>query len=268
MNIFWDCFCFPYEDEVEEFNCPKLQPQAQQSVKVMSFNIYHGGICNYKLNLLAQKIEECGADVVGLQEVDFLTERAKANQPAQIAEFLNYDEGSKDWKHFFGKAIDYQGGEYGNAIVTKRRNEQILRWKIDRVTGKEERQALGTKIFLDDGTHFWFVSTHLGYEEDEMTVQLRQLMGYLAELQGDIVLVGDFNFSKATPTYNQMYEIFHHYGFQDCGPDEEITATFPSKGTKIDYIFMRSSKFKVEEIISVECQKLSDHHAIVCKLVT
>jgi len=127
---------------------------------------------------------------------------------------------------------------------------------------------LESKCFLDDTKFFWFIDTHLGFHEQEIPMQLNQLLSYITStLKEDIVLVGDFNFSRSTSVFKQLHEMFASHGFKDCGPDDRTSISFPGKKTKIDYIFLRAKNLKVAEIMSVECEKLSDHHALVCKLV-
>lgn len=60
---------------------------------------------------------------MALQEVDVNTERSGAgNQSEMIAEKL-------DMHYFYAKSIDFQGGEYGVAILSKfpKENEKINR---------------------------------------------------------------------------------------------------------------------------------------------
>lgn len=77
------------------------------------------GICNYDLEIIAQKVVECNVDLFGMQEVDVLTTRNhKVDQPEQLRQILNQMEQRTDWSQVFAKAIDYQGGQYGNAILS------------------------------------------------------------------------------------------------------------------------------------------------------
>ena len=84
-------------------------------LKVMTFNILHGATTrgDFDLDAIAKVILEADPDIVALQEVDFKTKRAK-----------NYDLATElGWRTkmtpLFGKAMDYDGGEYGEGILSK-----------------------------------------------------------------------------------------------------------------------------------------------------
>jgi len=88
------------------------------------------------------------------------------------------------------------------------------------------------KVYLDDSKFFWFVCTHLGHQEQEIPTQLNQLLNHLASIKEDVVLVGDFNFSKETGSSKLLHQIFANHGFKDCGPNDQISVTLPSKKLK------------------------------------
>ena len=84
-------------------------------VKILTFNIYHGATTNgsFDLDTIASVILRTDPDLVALQEVDFKTNRAK-----------NYDLATElGWRtkmvSIFGRAMPYDGGEYGEAILSK-----------------------------------------------------------------------------------------------------------------------------------------------------
>ena len=85
------------------------------TLRVMTYNIHHGEGLDGKVDLLriAQLIQREGADIVALQEVDKGVARtARRDLPAELAELTGM-------ACVFSNNFPYQGGEYGNAVLTR-----------------------------------------------------------------------------------------------------------------------------------------------------
>ena len=99
-------FCgFPLPDKNTDYSAGYL--------KVMSYNIKHLGSDSDKLDELAAYIKEADPDILGLQEVDDNTGRNGKVSLAKIAETLGYEY------YHMAPNIDYDGGTYGNALLSK-----------------------------------------------------------------------------------------------------------------------------------------------------
>jgi endonuclease/exonuclease/phosphatase family metal-dependent hydrolase len=88
---------------------------AERSVRVLVYNIHAGkdaaGVDN--LAGVAALVRETRADLVLLQEVDQGTRRSgNVDQPAVLAERTGFHVA-------FGSALDYDGGEYGVAMLSR-----------------------------------------------------------------------------------------------------------------------------------------------------
>ncbi len=91
------------------------ETQNKRTVKILTFNIYHGATMkgDFNLDVLANVIKETDPDLVAMQEVDFKTNRAKGyDLPTELG-----------WRTklapLFGRAMPYSGGEYGEAILSR-----------------------------------------------------------------------------------------------------------------------------------------------------
>lgn len=87
-------------------------PKAEGSLRIMAYNV--GAFSKFMQNstsMVADMILEIEADVVGLNELDSINTRHKVNQVAALAQELG------GWKWYFGRAMDYKGGAYGNGVV-------------------------------------------------------------------------------------------------------------------------------------------------------
>ncbi|HSL86297.1 MAG TPA: endonuclease/exonuclease/phosphatase family protein, partial [Bacteroidales bacterium] len=92
-------------------------------IRVMTYNIFHGeqayNTGNSNLPQVAELINKVNPDFVALQEVDSMTNRsAKINSgiPKDLVFELSQMTGMIG---FFGKAIDYSDGGYGEGILSK-----------------------------------------------------------------------------------------------------------------------------------------------------
>ena len=85
-----------------------------KSVRVMTFNIRHGRGVDNEINLprIARVIQD-GAEVVALNEVDRRTRRSGGvDQVEELANLL-------DMEYALSPSIEYQGGQYGNAVLSR-----------------------------------------------------------------------------------------------------------------------------------------------------
>src|SRR5690606_14987157 len=84
-------------------------------VRVMAYNIHHCLGIDGELDVerIAGVINAANPDLVTLQEVDNRTERSdRVDQAAELGRLTGMHAR-------FGRAIDHQGGEYGQAILSR-----------------------------------------------------------------------------------------------------------------------------------------------------
>ena len=229
-----------------------------QQIKVMTFNIYHGVNMegNFDLDAIAEIINNENPDFVALQEVDKNTGRTDHTDiPGILA-------GKTHMEAFFGKAMDFDGGEYGVAILSK---HTVTEYQIKVLPGKpkeEPRTSLSVKARLDSGVFINFVSTHLDHKEKNHSrdLQVNELINTYLKSDIPTILAGDFNDlpqSKPISTLLKYCDaVFQKSGIQPTYPSDD-----PKK--KIDYIFV-SPKNKWTVISSKVIPGMaSDHRAFV-----
>lgn len=258
-----------YEETVRVY--AEEQPGRTLPLRVMTFNIRHGEGTDGMINLerIADVIAYAGADIVGLQEVDVGTRRSGGvNQVAALAQMLGMNAA-------FGANLAYQGGEYGNALLTRlpivsSRNVRLVR------TSGETRGLLHAVIDVD-GTPLNFFVTHLSYVQDENARQRLQITDILRQTSGPFVLVGDLNIAwdRTSPPL-----------FEDAAKDawlEAVSQTEPgsplrspsSGGTftsarpdrRIDYIFLSEdvAVARADGVYTIRTDA-SDHLPVVAEL--
>jgi endonuclease/exonuclease/phosphatase family metal-dependent hydrolase len=131
-------------------------------------------------------IEELGADIVGLQEVDA---RYHVEDGDDQAEYL---AGATGMTAVSGPALVRHRGTYGNAVLTRWPVKEVRRVEIG-VTGREPRAVLDTDIDVA-GFDVRVIVTHFGLRNSERRRQTQMLMSMLGPRRhGCTVLLGDFN---------------------------------------------------------------------------
>src|SRR5687767_4395118 len=90
-------------------------PAKPKALRVLSYNIHHAEGTDGKLDLerIAKVITAARPDLVAVQEVDRKARRTKGvDQAAELGRLTGLHVE-------FGKAIDFQGGEYGLAVLSR-----------------------------------------------------------------------------------------------------------------------------------------------------
>ncbi|UJH68388.1 endonuclease/exonuclease/phosphatase family protein [Allomuricauda sp. SCSIO 65647] len=231
-------------------------------VRVLSFNIYHGETVGadkkFDLDLLASIINNEAPDLVALQEVDFKTKRA-----------LGYDLATELGQRtkmapLFGKAMPYNGGEYGEGVLSKYSFLHTKNHALAAGEGKEPRAALEVNVQLKSGDPIRFIGTHLDHTRDETDRinQAKQLNELFATNDIPTILAGDLN---ARPDSETMGILFKQWQRSDA----ENTPTAPASDprAKIDYVLFRpANKWCVLET-KVLCNEKATDHCVVLSVL-
>ena len=230
-------------------------------LKVMTFNIYHGETMkgDFDLDRIARVILDEDPDMVALQEVDFLTKRARG-----------YDLATElGWRTkmtpLFGRAMKYDGGEYGEAILSKHSFVSTRNVPLPHSEGREPRSALEAVVELSSGARIAFVGTHLDHLRDEKD-RLMQARGIVEAFAGNdvpTILAGDLN---ALPDSTTLALLREHW---TAAHGDSPEPTYPSKDPrmKIDYVmFAPEECWRVIEMRVIADEVASDHCAVVAEL--
>lgn len=231
-------------------------------VRVLSFNILHGATTkgDFDLNVIANVIKETNPDLVALQEVDFQTNRAK-----------KYDLATElGWRTkmapIFGRAMKYDGGEYGEAILSRYTFVQSRNVALPYTPGNEPRAALEIVTLLPSGDTIAFVGTHLDHLRDERdrVAQVKRINKAFSMNKYPTILAGDLN---ATPgsTPIELLEKMWDPSYNKDNPEP----TFPSKNPriKIDYVmYYPKNRWRVHATEVIQDSIASDHCAYLVTL--
>ena len=167
------------------------EPAAE--IRVLCWNLHHGVGEDGKLDLprIAALIKAQRPDVVALQEVDNKCRRSgSVDQAAELAKLTGMTG-------VFGKAMDHDGGEYGQAILSK---HPIGATKVHRLPGDGEPRIAFEAAVTIDGKALRMVSVHLDHQQDERRLkQAEALVAALSESDAPLILAGDFNDTPGSP---------------------------------------------------------------------
>jgi len=226
-------------------------------VKVLSFNILHGATTkgDFDLDAIAKIIIDADPDFVALQEVDFKTNRA-----------LNYDLVTElGWRvkmaGIFGKAMDYNGGEYGEGVLSKYTFLQTRNVALPFTPGNEPRAALEIITLLPSGDTIAFVGTHLDHlkNEKDRVAQANKINQAFSSNKYPTILAGDLNAIPGSTPINILEEIW-----SSSYDRKKPKPTFPSDNPikKIDYVMLYpKTKWKVLKTEVIQDSIASDHCA-------
>lgn len=226
-------------------------------VRVLSFNILHGATTkgDFDLDLIANVIIDADPDLVALQEVDFKTNRSKKFD--LVAEL--------GWRTkmvpIFAKAMNYDGGEYGEGVLSKYTFLQSRNVALPYTPGNEPRAALEIITMLPSGDTIAFVGTHLDHlkNEKDRVAQVKKINEVFSLNKYPTILVGDLNAIPGSTPINILEEMWSaSYDKKKPKP------TFPSDNPtrKIDYVmFYPKNRWRVLETAVIKDSIASDHCA-------
>ena len=196
-------------------------------------------------------IREQNADVVVLQEVDQGTTRSDKRQLAnEIAKGLG-------WHVYFGKAIDFQGGEYGQAILSPQplRNPRVIRLSEQ----GEARIAVVAEIEIQKET-VTIVGVHLDASSGpRRLLEGKALLAGLAEVKGKIYAAGDWNEIPEAGVGGIMKEAGWVYQKKTGAT---ATCPEPKPEIEIDYFWTKGVEEHAESRV-IDVKGASDHRAVV-----
>lgn len=230
------------------------------TLRVMTYNIHVGIGSDAKLDLarIARVINDARPDLVGLQEVDRGVERTnRVDQIAELARMTNME-------YAFAPNLDYQGGKYGVAILSRLPILHREHRLFHNLHGSERRGSLRVEVEANK-KRLSFVTTHLDYQNaDGRLYESAQLLQPLRALQMPVIISGDFNEEPGAPAYQAML-IEYFDGWQQDVKREEKGLTFSAlKPTKrIDYIFYARTSEGIITNAKVINTQASDHLPLI-----
>ena len=235
-------------------------------IRVMTYNIHHGEGTDQKLDLnrIAKVINEGAPDLVALQEVDKEIDRSNGMDEAHILGTLT------GMVSVFGKNIDYSGGEYGNAILSRYPIIKSENRKLPNLNNGEQRGLLAVWIenLVGGDKDLVFLCTHFDHRKDpeERLQSMEQIKQWIQE--GDfgenIILAGDLNDVPGSEL------ILTCSSFCDNSTNDDQYETFYSVNPdrQLDYIFScpkENLSFKNSRVIDEPIA--SDHRPLISDII-
>ena len=247
--------------------CTPLRRGDANRLQVLVYNIHAGADASGANNIerVAAIIRDTKADIVLLQEVDKGVARSqRQDQPAELARLTGLNA-------VFGKSLDYQGGLYGIAILSRFPvvSDSVVHLPVTPPqlrsgASYEPRVALRALLSTPSGT-IAVINTHLDpsgedtYRRQEIATLL-QLAKTSESTLGPVLLGGDFNSEPPSAVQQTVRESVRD-AWAECGKGQELSwpADVPRK--RIDYLFL-TKHFTCARAEVLETQA-SDHRPVL-----
>ena len=233
--------------KVESGSDPLLEKAP--TLKVATFNIKCASEVNYDVTKVAELIAKADPDIVGLQEVEVLSERVAGRD---IVKELAEAGGYGHWQ--FVKAMDNRGGEYGTAILSRYPIVSFENLPLDIQEGDEPRAA-GHFVLDVNGVEIDYYNTHFCYKyQDFIAREAEQMNEYATEKgRSGLIITADFN----TASLMSTLAVIENTKLVNGGK----YITYISGKSAIDDIALDQG-WKVLESGTVDAAGVSDHNLL------
>ena len=239
--------------QVEPRPFPPTTAPTSRALTVLTFNIHHAEGTDGKVDVprIARIIHDTQADIVGLQEVDRGVERTgRRDLLKELADLTGM-------RFAFGKNIDHQGGDYGNAMLTSRPIVSVGNKLLPNVDGGESRGVLQVVVDVE-GTQVLVLTTHL----DHRTADPQRVASADAILEmlqafgsGPVIAMGDFNDVPGSTTWTRLMTVFTDT-WAAVGRGDGFTIPVEAPTKRIDWILVRGLEPVSAEVLKSDA---SDH---------
>jgi len=220
---------------------PASAPPTRE-IRLLVYNIHAGkdaaGVDN--LDRVANLVREVGADVALLQEVDRGTRRSGGvDQPAVLARGTGFSVA-------FGKTLDYDGGEYGIAILSRWpiAGQHLARLPVDppqqRAGGSYEPRGAQRVILRAPGGSLALVNTHLDASRDDhyRRQEILTILSIARDLGAGALVGGDFNSTPDSEVQGAVRAGGLRDAWLECGRGNGLTYPADTPTKRIDYLYL------------------------------
>lgn len=245
--------------------------RAQPTARVLVFNIHAGKDAGAQRNLesVADLVRKVDPDVVLLQEVDRGTRRSGDVDQLKVL------EEATQYSAVFGKSLDYDGGQYGIAGLSRTRISEDATESLPiqppqaRAGGSYEPRAALTFTTSTPVGSIVALNTHLDASKDEHyrlqeTAHILSMITRLRSGDRQVVAGGDFNTEPGSTAYERLIAGGLRDAWKECGKGDGFTYPADNPVKRIDYLFMTSGlRCTHAEVLDT---RISDHRPLVVTL--
>lgn len=247
------------------FSSCKIQQEKSINLKIMSYNIRHGEGLDTILDLSrsAKIIKSQLPDLCGLQEVDNFCMRSDSTGQ------IDYLAHNTNMTGTFGKFMNFQGGEYGMATLSRK---PLLTTKVLQLPNSkfEPRASIVHEVQIAEDCDIVFANVHFEWNigKEASSIRLNQakvLIDYIDTLKKATIITGDFNCTPESPTM----QYFTEQGFVFVQKGENNLSYQGGHKAEIDHVIYRNAdnvKFKKKSVQLLKEPIASDHFPLIVEL--
>lgn len=233
---------------------------ASTGLRIVSYNIRHGRGMDDSVNLrrTGRVLAALRPDFVGLQEVD---DRVRRSGGVDEAAALGAQLGMQ---HRFGSFMDYQGGRYGLAILS--RHPIIESRVVILPVGNEPRVALVVDAELPSRDTVSIVTVHFDWVSSDSFrfPQASRLAARLDSLRHPYVLLGDFNDEPGSRTLGLFTARAREVPKL---PEARFTFSSAEPVKEIDFVFVSpSGRWEGGSARAIDERVASDHRPVLAEV--
>ena len=240
---------------------------ADETIRVLCYNIHYGQGTDgmYDVERLAKVINQARPDFVALQEVDVGVKRSgRVHQARRLAELTGMAVR-------FGPTQHYQGGRFGNAVLTRHKILDVLIQPLPYTESTPDkttypRGVIAVTVGTSDDQRLRFISTHFQHNVPEDRIAEARAINRLFVNDKDrtpTILAGDMN---AKPSEEPIKILVSKWA---CAIEDIPLPSSPSTNPKsrIDYIFFRpANRIRLLSTKVINESVASDHFPVFAEL--
>ncbi|MBQ7379143.1 MAG: endonuclease/exonuclease/phosphatase family protein [Clostridia bacterium] len=224
------------------------------SYNICSSHFLYGHYTEENLQFLARSLTDPSFGVVCLQEVDKVCARSVGvDMTARLAEMAGYPH------FYFIKIRDFQGGEYGTAILSR---YPIIQAQTLNFAVKIAKQgtSCGFVVLDVDGEHVTVFNTHLSIESEEANTDTMLCLGdiltdYVNKNGARLLCCGDLNTNPPKLADNLPR-------FSRANND---LLTYADRS--IDNVLYLGYQVDGVHTVDTTTSKITDHNMLVCDVI-